>query len=154
MLMLITHRIHVWDLQSRLNPSLQVQLVELVLATLCVVSQLLSSGSGHPKHFPFPAAFTRCSHHQVTRQSKEGGGSRALKLQEEIEQEDLCRLTCFTLVTSKWARNTNGAASPGSSVARAKATARDTGQKCLRHTAQSVQMNHNAHNGQNTTSIH
>ena len=76
-------------------------------------------------------------------QSKEGGGSKALKLQACYEQIDLFRLTYSTLVTPKWARNTNGAAGPAlSPVARAKATARDTGQKCLRHSTQSAQMNH------------
>jgi hypothetical protein len=150
MVMLITHRIHVWDLQSRLNPSLQVQLVELVLATLVVVSPLLPSGSGHPTHLLFPAAAV--TDDQVTKlsrmirllvQSKEGGGSKALKLQACNEQIDLFRLTYSTLVTSKWTRNTNGAAIPLLRLP-AKATARGTGLKCLRHAAQSAQMNHTA----------
>jgi hypothetical protein len=66
--------------------------------------------------------------------------------------KDIFRLTYSTLVTPKWARNTNGAASPALSPDGAKATARDTGQKCLRHAAQSAHKNQ-SHNGQNTASI-
>ena len=57
---LITNRIHLSFPHNFRNPSLQVQLLALVLATLCVVSPLLSSGSGHPVHFSFPASVTRC----------------------------------------------------------------------------------------------
>ena len=56
---LITNRIHLLLVHTFRNPSLQVQLSALVLATLSVVSPLLSSGSGHPVHFSFPASVTR-----------------------------------------------------------------------------------------------
>jgi hypothetical protein len=133
----ITHRIHLLLAHNFRNPSLQVQLSALVLATLSVVSPLLSSGSGHPVHFSFPASVTREAIMGlvliVQSCSKDGWNSETPK---RNEQEDMTRLTCVTLVTSKWTRSTSEffAVSPVSPVARAKArakaTAKDTGQRC------------------------
>jgi hypothetical protein len=76
-------------------------------------------------------------------QSKVGVAEGTETPRENMSTKTFFRLTYSTLVTTKWARNTNRAAGPAlSPVARVKATARDTGQKCLRHAAQSAQMNH------------